>query len=304
MSGQESGEAHVIAGLMLRGLTLASRTPLARVMVRGVERVPAGDLDAVDLPVDYAGLPAAEEIWAGDDDGRTVRNVTRPTLTAVLPDPATATGAAAIVAPGGGHLMLAYDKEGLDVARWLADRGVAAFVLKYRLEPTPPEDHLFLRGLLGILDKAARYPERPFPRQPLAVADARAALRYVREQAPSLGIDPHRVGMIGYSAGAMLTLATAIEDPQEALERPDFLGYVYGPMRPVDVPAHLAPLPPLFCAIAGDDVLFRVPDPSLADSWRDAGGQAGLHVYRKGGHGYGLGGPRMRDDLEAWIAKR
>ena len=136
------------------------------------------------------------ELFMGE---RTVRNVTRATLTPVLPDPAKATGTAVIVAPGGAFLYLGIDSEGFDVARRLADRGVAAFVLKYRTAPTPrdPQQHLdqMLAMLNGLTKERAKGVLPTLPGMPEAVDDGQAAVRFVRSHADQWHIDPARLGI-------------------------------------------------------------------------------------------------------------
>ncbi len=221
--------------------------------------------------------------------GNDVRNVTYPTLTAVLPKPGTANGAAVIVAPGGGFMFLSMDNEGWRVAQALADRGITAFVLKYRLTPTPKDEAAFRDGVMKLIRGAAGMgpPVKMDPSN--AIADALAALKLVRGRSTQWGIDPARVGMIGFSAGAITTLGTVLEagkDSDPATTPPDFAGYVYGPMDAVEVPANA---PPLFAALAMDDGMFGKDNFNLVNSWRNAKRPVELHVYQSGGHGFGLG---------------
>lgn len=235
-----------------------------------------------------------------------IRNVTFPTLTPVLPDPAKANGAAVIVAPGGGFMMLSMQNEGWRVARALADRGVAAFVLKYRLNPTPREDAAFVQEL-GKMMGAARQGagSRPELRDPGAGADALAALALVRSRATEWRVDPRRVGMIGFSAGAMTALKAVLDAPQPAA-RPDFFGFIYGPMEKIAVPADA---PPMFAALAIDDPLFGGGEMGIVSAWHAAKRPVELHLYQSGGHGFGLGQPGttpagMMDQFLAWMDAR
>lgn len=223
------------------------------------------------------------ELWDEIMGERVARNVTRPTLTPFLPAAAKATGAAVIVAPGGAYYMLSLDNEGYPVARALAERGIAAFVLKYRLDSTPADERQF-EALAGARFAAAAKAgaDKVAPiRQPLAVSDAVAALALVRSRATAWHIDPQRVGMLGFSAGAMTVLDATL---QHAAPRPDFSGLIYGPMTAVGAPA---PLPPLFLALAADDPLFGSSGFGIVDSWKQAGAPVELHYYEKGGHGFG-----------------
>jgi acetyl esterase/lipase len=232
-----------------------------------------------------------------------VRNVTRPTLTPVFPKAGTGNGAAVLVAPGGAFMGLAITHEGWDVARALADRGITAFVLKYRLIETPRADaeaNAFMRQTMmkeigspmdGALLKATKAPE-----------DARAAIAMIRANAAKWKVDPARLGMIGFSAGAMTSRRVAIDAPPA--ERPNFIGYIYGPQDGEKVPADA---PPLFNAIALDDALFPNRGFAITQSWIDAKRPVEVHGYQNGNHGFGLGqkgatNALMVDQFVAWMA--
>src|SRR5690348_11457479 len=167
-------------------------------------------------------LPDAKnaESWHTQYGSRFARNVTVATLTPFLPDRAKASGAAVIVAPGGGFRTLSMENEGSDVARALAERGVAAFVLKYRLNQTPADLDAFAHAPMGGPPRGAggAPATRPSPGDMAArigpqLADANAAFALVRANAAKWHVDPDRIGMIGFSAGAMLTMATTLNNP-------------------------------------------------------------------------------------------
>jgi dienelactone hydrolase len=231
-----------------------------------------------------------------------VRNVTRPTLTPVLPARGKANGAAVIVAPGGAFMLLAMEHEGWNVARALADRGIAAFVLKYRLIPTPADEAEAGRFMGQSMMKEIEHPmDGDMLRQSLAPTDAKAAIAMVRANAVRWKIDPKRVGMIGFSAGAMTSRRVAIDAP--AAERPNFVGYIYGPQDAEPVPADA---PPLFNAIALDDNLFPSKGFPIAVAWHAAKRPVEVHGYQTGNHGFGLGWPGttttlMLDQFTAWL---
>lgn len=235
-----------------------------------------------------SGGSNAVERWNMMGNGqRIVRNVVRPTVTPFLPDPAKATGAAVIVAPGGGFKMLAMDNEGWPVAKWLAARGIAAFVLKYRVNETPAEEADFMQAMSAVFAGAmSGKGERTVPEEPNATTDALAALAMVRAGAKKWRIDPARVGMIGFSAGAMTALNAA--RAPVAAQRPAFLGYIYGPMLAIPVSADA---PPMFAALALDDGLFGRQGFGIVESWKKAGRPVELHAYERGDHGYGIGFP-------------
>jgi len=238
----------------------------------------------------YAGLaPGSEdakqvEIWGTfGPSGRIVRNVTRPTLTPYLPPAGKATGAAVIVAPGGAFRMLSMDSEGYRVAEWLAERGVAAFVLKYRVRQTAPDPSEFLKQLMQVMRDVSAPDAPPPSTPPEALADANAAMALLRTRAREWGVDPARVGFLGFSAGAMTTLSVGLQ-PDAAL-RPTFIAPIYPPMGHQTVPADA---PPMFVAIAADDQLFGGGQFALVQDWLAAKRPAELHVFERGGHGFGM----------------
>jgi len=246
--------------------------------------------DAIVL--NTGALPGAtvSESWHRQYGSLFARNVTIATLTPFLPDPAKATGAAVIVAPGGGFRTLSMNNEGWDVARALADRGVAAFVLKYRLNQTPADMGAFSQSMAKMFSEgardgaAARAAQQQDPAKALTpqIADARAAFALVRARAANWHVDPDRIGMVGFSAGAMLTMATALHG-QDA--RPAFIGNIYGPLSAMKASADS---PPLFVALAADDPLFGNAGFGLIDSWRAAKRPVEFHLYEQGGHGFGM----------------
>jgi acetyl esterase/lipase len=230
-------------------------------------------------------LPGATvpEAWHSQYGSAFARNVVVATLTPFLPDPALANGTAVVVAPGGGFRTLSMQNEGWDVARALAAKGVAAFVLKYRLNQTPAD----LAAFQAPGTPPAAGAPRPAPQPPavafaIQVADARAAFALIRRRAAEWHVNPARIGMVGFSAGAMLTLTTAL-DGQDA--KPAFIGNIYGPITAVTVPTDA---PPMFVALAADDPLFGNTGFGLIDSWRAAKRPVEFHLYEQGGHGFGM----------------
>jgi acetyl esterase/lipase len=235
-------------------------------------------------PLPNAPVP---ESWHRQYGSAFARNVTEATLTPFLPDPAKATGAAVIVAPGGGFRTLSMENEGWDVAKALAARGIAAFVLKYRLNQTPADMGAFQQSMAAMFSGTARPATRPSFEQSVTtfgpqIADARAAFALVRSRAAAWKIDPQRIGMVGFSAGAMLTMMTTLAGEDA---RPAFIGDIYGPLDPVAVPADA---PPLFAAIAADDPLFAGKGFGLIESWMAARRPVEFHLYGQGGHGFGM----------------
>lgn len=233
-------------------------------------------------------LPAPDtidrEVWHPSDKGRyAVRNVSRPTLTAFLPA-GKPSPASVIIAPGGAFLGLEMDKEGWEVARWFANHGVAAFVLKYRTLPTPPSQKVFVAELDKMISgqKSVMAPPSDTPAESLA--DGIAALRHVRANAAKYGIDPKRVGFMGFSAGGFLTRSLV---EKGGADKPDFAAPIYPNMGPMTVPSDA---PPMFVAIAADDFLLgREKGLPLLESYRAAGKSIEFHLFSAGGHGFGAG---------------
>jgi acetyl esterase/lipase len=236
------------------------------------------------IPLWPAGAPGSEgktdpevveETGKNGVHDRHISRVHNPTLTVYLPPRARANGAAVVICPGGGHRILAIDHEGYDVARWLNSIGVAGIVLKYRLART--------EGAGYKVDVHA-------------LADARRAMRLVRNRAEEWGIDPKRVGLMGFSAGGELAALASTrpepgsptaEDPIDRLgSRPDFQVLVYPGGRPESL-QFTKDTPPAFLLVAADD---RLSDRTLAifTALRKAGVPAELHVYARGGHGFGM----------------
>jgi acetyl esterase/lipase len=202
--------------------------------------------------------------------GTVVFNVVTPTLTVYLPEHTKATGTGVIIAPGGAFVALAIDLEGYNVARWLQEKGIAAFVLKYRIiekhgEGIPPN--------LNV-DEAGKY----------GIADGIQAIKIVRQHAAEWGISPDRVGFMGFSAGAMVTSGTLLQ--KDAAARPNFAAPIYGcPFGAM--PAIPAKLPPIFMAWAQDDPYAGMVA-RFYNAVQSAGQKPEAHIFSSGGHGFGM----------------
>lgn len=223
-----------------------------------------------------------------------VVNVSAPSLIPVLPPAGRANGAAVIIAPGGAYFGLAIDIEGFDEARWLASRGITVFVLKYRLHPVPGGDVAAVTKEMAANPPPAGQSAYVTYDLPAAVADAAAAVRFVRAHAADWRVDPKRVGMLGFSAGAITALKVATGPATDA--RPDFLGAVYPPLERLTAPADA---PPLFGAIALDDGRFAGYGFGLIEAWQQARRPVEFHLYERGGHGFGMG--REGTTTTAWL---
>ena len=203
--------------------------------------------------------------------GTVVLNVVTPTLTVFLPEKSKTTGTGIIVAPGGSCVALAIEHEGYSVARWLQERGIAAFVLKYRIPEKKGE------GVpLGLnMDEACKY----------GIADGIQAVKVVRQHAAEWGISPDKVGFLGFSAGAMVTSGVLLQE--SAAGRPNFAAPIYGAPFGV-MPTIPANLPPIFMAWAQDDDLVLDAVNKFLEVLRAAGIKPEVHIYSAGRHGFGM----------------
>ena len=240
--------------------------------------------------------------------GNTVtRNVVCPTLEFYPADPAKFCHTAVIIAPGGGFTDLMIKYEGVRTAEALNAMGIHAFILKYRLIYTDPSIPLPVPG----------QPPSPQPRKrnesgqiiwgpqsgqniyELSHADARRAITWLKANADKLGIAPHHIGIIGFSAGAYVSLSLAMDEPTY---RPDFAGVIYGP----DNHGQAIPMdaPPIFVAVAADDEWSAPLSLNLFKSWREAKRPAEIHVFQTGGHGFlheGGGADLFMDRFADWM---
>jgi acetyl esterase/lipase len=264
----------------------------------------AGALFAAVLPMRAAdpaevllwpnGAPGSEGKTASEtvretDGIRRIASIHKPSITPWLPARGNATGAAVIILPGGGHQYLSIDNEGHFVAKWLSEHGVAAFVLKYRL---------------------AREEGSTYKVDVEALHDTQRALRLVRSRAREWSVDPERIGIMGFSAGGQLAAmagmrfdrgdSTAMDAVERETSRPAFQALIYpgGVATDATVPKDA---PPAFLCAAYDDRGPAGTSLTLTQKFRDAGINAELHLFSKGGHGFG-----MRDrplPITSWIVR-
>ncbi|MDC6384492.1 alpha/beta hydrolase [Flagellimonas taeanensis] len=227
-----------------------------------------------------------------------VTNVSEPTMQVFRPKEEINTGTAVIVAPGGGLFALSINSEGNEVAKWLNEKGITAFVLKYRLVPTGED------GVAEIENNAPEEPEKFMERVnavlPYSIKDGLNAIKHVRENAANYGVDPNKIGFMGFSAGGAVTVGVAYN--YQAESKPDFLVPVYywASVIPLEKPKEDAP--PLFLVCASDDPLdLATGTIALYSSWLEAGKSVALHMYSKGGHGFGMRKQGLPSDT--WIER-
>jgi acetyl esterase/lipase len=225
--------------------------------------------------------------------GTVIMNVVTPTITAYLPPRGKATGSGIIIAPGGAFVALAISLEATELARWLQQRGIAAFVLKYRTVEKKTS------GIPDMdMDTAGRY----------GIADGIQALNVVRQRAREWGISPNRVGFIGFSAGGMVASGALLQHDSAA--RPSFAALIYGaPFGNGAMPRIPAGLPPIFMAWAQDDNVALEPVRRFYAALVAAGDKPEAHVFAKGGHGFGMkkqgtSSDHWVDDFYNWLASQ
>jgi acetyl esterase/lipase len=226
----------------------------------------------------WSGVAPGSEQWTQKERivehtplGTVVFNVVTPTLTVFLPHRTKASGTGVIIAPGGAFVALAVDHEGYDVARWLQAKGIAAFVLKYRIVEKRQE------GIpTGMnMDEVGKY----------GIADGIQAVKVVRQHAVEWGIRPDRVGFMGFSAGAMVASGALLQADDAA--RPNFAAPIYGGPFGV-MPGIPAKLPPIFMAWAQDDGVALDPVVKFYEALKTAGAKPEAHIFSTGGHGFGV----------------
>jgi predicted peptidase len=240
----------------------------------------------------YQGAAPGSENWtwneAENDNNawqtKVVYNVSHPTLTVFYPEEGKANGTSVIICPGGAFRALSINSEGYDVAKWLVKKGVTCFVLKYRLIQSKTTD--------PVAEMLAIWGSKQFDDEnraviPLQIADARTAISYVRIHANEMKLDPNRIGIVGFSAGGTLAASSAYNYSNE--NKPNFIAPVY-PFFPKDLQGNLAnDAPPAFIVAASDDNLGLAPHSvDLYNQWLTTRHNAELHMYSKGGHGFGM----------------
>ena len=224
-----------------------------------------------------------------------VTNVSKPSMRVFRPAEGQSNGTAVIICPGGGLYALSIESEGNQVAQWLADRGVTAFVLRYRLVPTGDDGvkDISTAGGPVVMKKAGEV-------LPIATRDGLNAIQHVRTNAETYGVRKDRIGIMGFSAGGAVTMNATYN--YNAENRPDFIGPVYAWMDVVPSQDPPSDAPPMFVLCAGDDPLNLAPaSVKLYSQWLEKGINTELHMYSKGGHGFGMRQQNLPSDH--WIER-
>ena len=234
------------------------------------------------------------EIWTN----QVVTNVSTPTLAVYKPKADINTGACVIIAPGGGLYALSIESEGREVAKWLNEKGITALVLKYRLVPTGED------GVAEISELSQKNPskigEEVAKVIPYSVADGLAAISYARQHAQELGIDGNKIGFMGFSAGGAVTMGVAYN--YKETNRPDFIVPVYAWTDAMPVQKPRKESPPMLLICASDDPLGLAPGSiKIYNSWYQEKLNVALHMYAKGGHGFGMN--KQGSPSDYWIER-
>lgn len=258
------------------------------------------------------GIPELSKSWTWHEqstpieNGKMIRNVALPTVTVFRPAKGKANGTSVIVLPGGAFYVLMMNKEGYDMAKWLTDQGITAFVLKYRVGHMPEKDEdlpAFQKQLFSVLPKVSQsetYPPMSHPQIEEArlwgEEDGRQAIRFIRQHAKELEIDANKIGIMGFSAGGGISVNAALR--HDSISRPDFVGAIYAGYRIISPYPH--DLPPMFIAIAADDInVAPISSARLFEDWHKLGSSAELHIFANGGHGFGTGSQHLLSD--SWL---
>ena len=237
----------------------------------------------------------AEEQWFEiKNAGQFVRNVKEATLIPYMPKKGKANGAAIIIAPGGAFMLEAFKNGGYDAAEYFRNQGFATFILKYRLEDTPRSEEGYQSYFAQKMDgyRKGGLSGHYAPATPdYAFEDVNAAVKYVREHAKEFNIAPDKIGVVGFSAGALMAVYNAESAPLG--ERANFIGSIYGQLVMRDMDNHL---PPMFAAMSSDDELSGQSGFEVIQAWQKHS-VVELHLYGKGGHGFGVRNKPYTSDL-------
>lgn len=259
----------------------------------------------------YEGKAPGSESWnwtqkETDDNPyheRILYNIVDPALVVYLPPPSAAVGTAVIIAPGGGFYTIGVNHEAADMAKWFTDRGIAAFVLRYRLIHSETDKPL--EALRPLMQNLTLFEKKVASVADLAINDGLKAVAYVRSHADEFNISPERIGMMGFSAGGTVTMGTVYRS--NAQNRPNFAMPIYPYMNLLKNEKVPADAPPLFiCAATNDDLGIAKQSTALYESWIRADRPVEMHLYETGNHGFALRKQQMPVDnwtgqLNDWL---
>jgi hypothetical protein len=259
----------------------------------------SGSIHAQNVYKIYNGTAPGSEKWTDPElsvpapwsGNPLIYNVTEPTITVYRPDKTSDTGAAMIIAPGGGYMFLTWKEEGINVAEWFQRHGITGIVLKYRTNQSGTREKIE-ESLKAVMQPAPRPANNAAPQRTASIPpkveanlygdDGRQAILYVRQHAAELGVNPDKIGIMGFSAGALVTSnAVFIHDEKS---RPDIAAFIYGRGASNTIPD---PMPLFICSPVNDgnpaDGLFVT-----YQNWKDAGVASEIHFIYDARHGEGL----------------
>ncbi|GGG49442.1 hypothetical protein GCM10011414_19060 [Croceivirga lutea] len=258
--------------------------------------------EIVNLPEEHTG----EVFWSNPEkeymstiwQTEVVTNVSKPTMEVFRPSEENNTGTAVIIAPGGGLYALSIESEGNMVAKWLTDKGITAFVLKYHLVPTGED------GVADISRLSQENPQKIGEEVakviPYSIQDGLNAIKHVRQNAEKYMVNPDKIGFMGFSAGGAVTMGVGYNYTTES--RPDFLVPVYFWTDAMPVQKPKDDMPPMVIICATDDPLgLAIGSVDLYTSMLQAKKPVALHMYAKGGHGFGMRKQGLPSD--SWIER-
>lgn len=261
----------------------------------------------------YPGKAPGSESWTWTEketnpfpNNRMLFNVSEPVLLHYPAPKEKATGTSIIVAPGGAFHILSIDNEGIRVAEWLNSLGIETFVLKYRLVKSET-DNPFV-ALIPLMNNKDKLDSINAPVVELAKNDGIEAMKFVRTHAAKLGLDPKKIGFMGFSAGGTVTMSVILSAEEQW--KPDFIAPIYLYKKAVlgkELPKKETPM---FIAVATDDGLGLLPHSiELYEEWVASGNPTELHAYEKGDHGFGFSPKGTTSDMwtqnfENWLRKR
>ena len=244
--------------------------------------------------------------WIGDEkayfsdiwETEVVTNVSKPTMQIFKPSKEIQNGTSVVIAPGGGLYAHSIESEGNMVAQWLNEKGITAFILKYRLVPTGDD------GVKEIMDLGQENPlklnEMVSKVIPSSINDGLNAIQYVRENAADLGVDKDKIGFLGFSAGGAVTIGVA--NYYTEANKPNFVVPVYPWTTAIPMWRPRQDAPPMLIVCASDDPLDLAPGSiQLYNAWLNEGLNVALHMYSKGGHGFGMKKQGLPSDT--WIER-
>ena len=251
----------------------------------------------------YNQIPHGSEHWTWTESQNSnnsvntlvAYNVVEPTLTPYLPASQKDPTPAIIVCPGGGFHFLAIDHEGSSIANWFAKQGIAAFVLKYRTAPVTTDNPF---DALNETRSNEEWDNDAMPYIPHTINDGRQAIRYLKAHVEDYNLDARSIGIMGFSAGAMVAVGTTFHfDPDT---RPRYAASIYGDLRKEFLGDVSHDTPPLFLMCAQDDEYGFVPHTlHVYQKWYAAKRPVEMHLLGKGGHGFGIGNPH--DSSFNWL---